>query len=127
MQNTFNRQNTVKPTALVVEDDEEQRALVSLLLEECEMAVIQCETAESAEIVLERVGGSLSMIFTDQKLAGTMSGAELAELAKNRYPDLTVIVTSGSEAPALPAGAMFMQKPWRALDILREAERAVMH
>jgi DNA-binding NtrC family response regulator len=126
MQNTP-RQNAARPTALVVEDDQDQRELVSLLLEECDMAVIQCETAESAEVVLERVGGNLSMIFTDVKLAGTMSGAELAELAKDRFPDLTVIVTSGSEAPRLPAGAMFMQKPWRALDILREAERSMMH
>jgi DNA-binding NtrC family response regulator len=125
MQNT-SKQGVAKPTALVVEDDQDQRELVSLLLEECDMAVIQCETAESAEAVLERVGDHLSMIFTDLKLAGTMNGAELAELAKHRYPDLTVIVTSGSEAPRLPAGAMFMQKPWRALDILREAER-VMH
>ncbi len=124
MQNT-SRQSTAKPTALVVEGDQNQRELVSLLLEECDMAVIQCETAESAEVVLERVGGTLSMIFTDLKLAGHMSGAELAELAKHRFPDLTVIVTSGSEAPILPAGAMFMQKPWRALDILREAERAL--
>jgi DNA-binding NtrC family response regulator len=126
MQHTL-KQSTAKPTALVVEDDQDQRELVSLLLEECDMAVIQCESAESAEAVLERVGGSLSMIFTDVRLAGAMNGAELAELAKRRFPDLMVIVTSGSEAPALPDGAMFMQKPWRALDILREAERAVMH
>jgi hypothetical protein len=37
---------------------------------------------------------------------------------------MVVIVTSGCHAPPLPAGAMFMQKPWRALDILREAERS---
>ena len=118
-------QKPVKPTALVVEDDADQRELVCALLEECEMAVISCESAESAEAVLERVGGDLSMIFTDINLAGHMSGTELAEIAKDRFPDMTVIVTSGSHAPALPAGAMFMQKPWRALDILREAERAM--
>ncbi len=117
-------QKTHKATALVVEDDREQLDLVSVLLEECDMAVIQCETAESAEAVLEKVGGDLSLIFADVNLAGHMSGTELAELAKARFPDMIVIVTSGSHAPALPAGAMFMQKPWRALDILREAERA---
>ena len=117
-------QTTRKPTALVVEDDPDQLELVSVLLEECDMAVIQCETAESAEAVLEKVGGDLSMIFTDVNLAGAMSGTELAELAKARFPDMVVIVTSGSHEPILPAGAMFMQKPWRALDILREAERA---
>ena len=92
MQNTS--KHSTKPTALVVEDDQDQRELVSLLLEECDMAVIQCETAESAEVVLERVGESLSMIFTDVKLAGDMNGAELAELAKRRFPDLVVIVHS---------------------------------
>ncbi len=118
-------QTAQKATALVVEDDPEQRELVSALLEECDMAVIQCESAESAEAVLEKIGGDLSIIFTDISLAGEMSGTELAELAKSRFPGMTVIVTSGSDAPALPAGAMFMQKPWRALDILREAERAL--
>jgi DNA-binding NtrC family response regulator len=118
-------QDIFRPTALVVEDDADQRELVSALLEECDMAVIQCESAESAEVVLERVGGSLTMIFADVNLAGDMTGTELAVLAKSRFPDLTVIVTSGSHAPALPAGAMFMQKPWRALDILREAERSL--
>jgi DNA-binding NtrC family response regulator len=118
-------QDTFRPTALVVEDDADQRELVSALLEECDMAVIQCESAESAEVVLERVGGNLTMIFADVNLAGDMTGTELAVLAKSRFPDLTVIVTSGSHAPALPAGAMFMQKPWRALDILREAERSL--
>ena len=119
--------NTLRHTALVVEDDIDQRELVCALLEECDMAVIQCETAESAEVVLERVGSDLSMIFTDVNLAGHMSGTELAVLAKSRFPNMTVIVTSGSGAPVLPAGAMFMQKPWRALEILREAERAIMH
>jgi len=118
-------QVTNKPTALVVEDDPDQRELVCALLEECDMAVIECETAESAEVVLERVGAGLSMIFTDVNLAGEMSGTELAELAKERFPDVTVIVTSGNHAPSLPAGAMFMAKPWRALDILREAERSL--
>ena len=116
--------NASKMTALVVEDDPDQRELVTALLEECDMAVIQCETAESAEAVLEKVGRDVAMIFTDVSLAGEMSGADLAEIAKRRFPDMVVIVTSGHNAPPLPAGAMFMQKPWHALDILREAERA---
>lgn len=117
-------QNSTKATALVVEDDEDQRELVCALLEECNMFCIECVTAESAEAVLERSGEDVSLVFADVNLAGPMSGTELAELAKARFPDLTVIVTSGSNVPKLPAGAMFMQKPWRALDILREAERA---
>jgi two-component system, cell cycle response regulator CpdR len=111
-----------KATALVVEDDQAQRAMVAMLLEQTDIRVIQCESAEAAELVLERVGGCLCMMFTDVNLAGRMTGAELATKARQRFPGLKVIVTSGRDPTNLPEGAMFMPKPWRALDVIREAE-----
>ena len=114
----------IKPTALVVEDDLIQRTLVSTLLEECEMNVIECESGEAAALVLDKVGGCLSLMFTDVNLAGVMNGVELAGIARKRFPDLKVIVTSGDEKPKLPSGMTFMSKPWRPLDVLREAEAA---
>jgi two-component system, cell cycle response regulator CpdR len=111
-----------KSTALVVENDQAQRAMVALLLEETDIQVIQCESAEAAELVLEKVGGCLCMMFTDVNLAGRMTGAELATKARQRFPSLKVIVTSGRNPPDLPEGTIFMPKPWRALDVLREAE-----
>jgi CheY-like chemotaxis protein len=54
-----------KPIALVVEDDVLQRELAVTLLEESEMSVIQCESAEGALRVLQKTGGRVSMIFTD--------------------------------------------------------------
>jgi DNA-binding NtrC family response regulator len=116
-----------KPIALVVEDDEMQRQLVSVLLEESEMDVIQCESAEAAELVLEKIGIGVVMLFTDVNLAGRMTGAELATIAAEKYPDLNLVVTSGTHRPALPDSAMFMPKPWRALEILRAAERSMHH
>jgi len=68
----------VKPTALVVENDEMQRTLVSMLLEEGEMYVIQCDSAEAAVHVLDQSGGRLSIMLTDVELAGAMDGIELA-------------------------------------------------
>jgi DNA-binding NtrC family response regulator len=113
-----------KPTALVVEDDELQREMVAMLLEESEMGVIQCESAEAALLVLEKMGGCLAMMFTDVNLAGRLNGIELAHAARTRFPKLRVIVTSGApQTMALPDGACFMPKPWRPLDLLREAER----
>jgi DNA-binding NtrC family response regulator len=113
-----------KPIALVVEDDALQRELVVSLLEESEMGVIQCESAEAALRVLERMGGCLAMMFTDVQLAGSIDGIALAHFAKDRFPSLHVIVTSGaSRGEGLPDGAKFMPKPWRPLDVLREAAR----
>lgn len=113
-----------KPIALVVEDDELQREMVAVLLEESEMGVIQCESAEAALRVLERMGGCITMLFTDVNLAGSLDGIALARFARERFPKMHVIVTSGAaRGQSLPAGAKFMPKPWRALDVLREAER----
>jgi DNA-binding NtrC family response regulator len=114
-----------KPIALVVEDDELQRSLVSALFEESDMRVIECESAEAALLVLDKVGCDVTVLFTDVNLAGTQSGAELADIAKARFPDLTVLVTSGHKRPDLPDDATFLPKPWRALDLLRYAERAM--
>jgi len=114
-----------KPMALVVEDDENQRNMVSTLLEECEMGVIQCDSAEVAMHVLARVGPMLSMLYTDVSLAGKVDGIELARVAHEHYPQLRVIVASGYDiGKDLPEQALFMPKPWLPLDLLREAERA---
>jgi two-component system, cell cycle response regulator CpdR len=114
---------TFKPIALVVEDDRDQRDLLGVLLEEAEYQVFSCESAEAALGLLDRYGSTMSMLVTDVQLAGTMTGADLAHVAKRRHPNLSIIVMSGSAKPALPQDTLFMPKPWRALDILREAER----
>ena len=116
-----------RPIALVVEDDDIQRAMVSFLLEECEMKVIECDTAEKATAVLQEEGVRLAMVHADLHLGGGMSGLELARLAKRQFPDLHVVIASGDTAAQAPDGARFMLKPWRPLDLLREAERSVRY
>jgi two-component system cell cycle response regulator CpdR len=114
--------NPFKPTALVVEDDVQQSELAVVLLEESDMDVIQCRSAEGAMRVLEKMDGCVSMIFTDVNLAGKIDGVELAHFATQCYPDIHVVVTSGLElTKSLPEGALFMPKPWLPLDLLREA------
>lgn len=114
---------TPKPLVLVVEDDELQRSLVSILFEECEMEVIECDSAEAAREVLEMEGRDVAMIYADVHLRGDMNGIELAEFARRKFPDLHVIVTSGDLSSKLPPGTTFMPKPWRSLELLCEVER----
>ena len=111
--------------ALVVEDDELQRELLVALLEECDLDVMQCESAEAAELILQKIGGAVAFLFTDVNLAGRKNGAELAAMARSRFPNIRIVVTSGYEAPDVPSGVKFLPKPWFALDVLREAERSV--
>jgi two-component system, cell cycle response regulator CpdR len=113
-----------RATALVVEDDPMQREMICLLLEESDMDVIECESAEAAELVLEEAGASLVLMMTDVQLAGLKNGVELAYVAKKFNPDMDVIVTSGKPLRQdLPDGAKFWTKPWVPLDVIREAER----
>jgi two-component system, cell cycle response regulator CpdR len=111
-----------KPIALVVEDDAMQRAIASMLLEESGMAVVECESAEAAVRVLEKMGDCFSLMFTDVEMGGNFDGVELAHFAHHRFPGLRIIVTSGLDPKSnLPKGATFMPKPWQALDLTREA------
>ena len=113
-----------RATALVVEDDPMQREMICLLLEESDMDVIECESAEAAELVLEEAGASLVLMMTEVQLAGHKSGVDLAHVAKKFNPDMDVIVTSGIPLrQALPDGTIFWKKPWAPLDVIREAEK----
>jgi CheY-like chemotaxis protein len=116
-----------RPTALVVEDDAAQRAIISTLLEECNFHVVELESGEAAEAAMDHLGDSVAMVFADIHLAGVMTGTEFAALAKDKFPNAQIIVSSGGVAPSLPANAVYMQKPWQALELLQVAEKALLH
>jgi CheY-like chemotaxis protein len=116
------------PVALVVEDDAEVRQLASVLLEETELRVVECESAEAALSVLQRLGEKVALVFIDIRLPGLIDGVDLARLVRTHWPHVNVIVTSGDPGDRLtklPDGAAYMQKPWRALDVLIAAERVL--
>jgi len=113
--------------ALVVEADHDQRALIATLLEETDLQVIECDSAEAALAVLDMKGDRMAMVFTDVGLAGRMDGVELAQNLDANRPDLPVIVTStqpGDVVGHLPDNVVYLSQPWRPLDVLIVAERA---
>lgn len=105
--------------ALLVEDDSLQREVLTDILKGEGLEVIECTTAEAAELVLATTGLELRALVTDVHLDGEMSGIELAEYAKRNYPDLTVIVMSGRDTPTLPRDTQFLQKPFRPAQLLQ--------
>lgn len=112
--------------ALVVEDDADTRDLAVALLEETELDVLTCESAEAALGVLETRGEEVAMLFTDVRLAGRMDGLSLAAAVTRRWPAVRVVVTSGyGDQGRVPDAATYVDKPWRALDVLMQADRAV--
>jgi DNA-binding NtrC family response regulator len=109
--------------ALVVEDDALQREVVSELLRDHGLEVVECRTAEAAELVLTSAGTELRALVTDVNLAGDMSGVELAEYAKRRFPRLNVVMVSGKGPPYVPQDIHFFLKPYRPNELLE----AVLH
>jgi DNA-binding NtrC family response regulator len=106
----------------VVEDDEIQRDMIALLLEESDFEVIQCEDAETASLAIKM--RHPSFLITDVNLSGKMDGIELARLAHRQSPEMKVIVISGqAPASALPEGVQFLAKPFYPITLLREAAR----
>ena len=107
-------------TAVVVEDDVFQREMMTVLLEESEFHVIQCEDAETALLAVRM--RHPSFLVTDVSLSGRMDGIELAHLAHQQDPEMRVVVIS-SDAPAsaLPEGVKFFSKPFHPITLLREA------
>lgn len=123
--------NAMQPephVALIVEDDPDVRDLAAALLEETELNVVEVGTAEAALDCLQERGGEVAMMFADVRLPGEMDGVQLAKAASKLWPTVRIVLTSGDpgiELSDLPEGVTFMPKPWRGLDVLVQAERAV--
>jgi CheY-like chemotaxis protein len=116
------------PVALIVEDDPHLRELAAALLEETDLRVVECEDAEAAFSFLCREGDDVALIFVDIRLPGLLDGMDLARRVRALWPQAFVIVTSGfSPEGEMPDNVVYMPKPWLALNVLMQAERASDH
>ena len=82
---------------LLVEDDALQREVLADVLKDEGFEVIECTTAESAELIIASTGTELQALITDHNLAGKMSGAELAHYARRRQPHMNIVIMSGND------------------------------
>jgi CheY-like chemotaxis protein len=114
--------------ALIVEDDPDVRDLAAALLEETPLDVVEVESAEAALECLQERGGEVAMMFADVRLPGEMDGVQLARAACKLGPTIRIVLTSGDPGARwddLPECVTFMPKPWRGLDVLVQAEKAI--
>jgi CheY-like chemotaxis protein len=123
-------QAITRDVALVVEDDHDVRDLAAAILEETDLKVVEADSAEEALHYLRENAANVALLFTDIRLPCLMDGVDLARTAHLKWPWIRVVVTSGvavDRTSDLPRGAKYLQKPWSALDVLIEAERAAAH
>jgi DNA-binding NtrC family response regulator len=107
-----------KFVALIVEDDPFQRECLADLLRSEGLEVVECANAAVAELVLASTGPELRALMTDVELGGEMSGVELAQYAKRKFPDLKVVLVSGHGPPPVPPDTHFLMKPYEPQQLL---------
>jgi DNA-binding NtrC family response regulator len=107
-----------KFVTLLVEDDILQREVMAELLKDEGFDVVECSSAEAAELIIATSGTELRALITDNTLAGSMSGVELAEYARGKYPRMNIVVISGKQVPRLPARTTFLHKPFAPARLL---------
>jgi CheY-like chemotaxis protein len=114
--------------ALIVEDDFEVRGLAAALLEETDLKVVEASSAEEALDYLNRHSEDVAFLFSDLRLPCLMDGLDLVRTVRLKWPWVRTVLTSGrpldDETGDVPRDVRFMPKPWKALEVLMEAERA---
>src|SRR5262249_6754975 len=87
-------------TVRLVEDEREVSAAAQAILGSLGYRVIKAADGPQALAVIDR-GDPIDLLFTDVILPQGMNGAEVAEKAKARRPDLKVLFCSGYTKEAL--------------------------
>jgi DNA-binding NtrC family response regulator len=103
---------------LLVEDDPLQREVFADILKGEGFEVVECTTAEAAELVIATSGLEFRAVVADQNLDGRMLGSELAAFAHKMFPRLNFVLMSGKDPPRLPGNARFLRKPFMPEDLL---------
>jgi CheY-like chemotaxis protein len=89
---------------LVVEDDDALREMTVDQVVALGYLAVPVRSAREAVELLER-GETVDMVLSDVVMPGGMTGFELAEWLRERRPDVPVVLCSGYNDVALPAGA----------------------
>jgi PAS domain S-box-containing protein len=123
-------QPTGHETVLVVEDEEDVRALVVRLLSGLGYQVLQAGDGRKALELLQQ-DSPIDLLFTDVVLPGGTNGPELARVAASRRPDIKVLYTSGytgnaiQQLDALAAEVRLISKPYRIEELARKVRCAL--
>ena len=115
-------------SVLVVEDNDEVGRFSTELLEDLGYRVKRVADAASALALLATDEFAADLVFSDVIMPG-MNGVEFANIVRERYPGLPVILTSGySEVLAENAHAGFelIQKPYSVESLSRVLRKAIV-
>ena len=118
-----------KRTIMVVDDNDEVRELAEQVLRGLGYRVLGASSGEAALDLMDRYG-SIDLLFTDIIMPGGMNGLRLAELVRERQPEVPVLLATGyiEDLPA-PVGSAttlpILTKPYRMNDLAERVRQAL--
>ena len=117
-------------SVLVVEDNAALRRVVTRQLAELGYQVLAAENAAAGLELLDRQ--SIDLLLTDIVMPGGINGRELARRARQRWPEIKIVFTSGfsearlnGDAGPLAACTPLLSKPYRKEDLASAAREAL--
>lgn len=117
-------------TVLVVEDNAALRRVVMRQLGELGYRALEAENAASGLRLME--GESIDLLLTDVVMPGGTDGRELARRARQRWPSIKVVFTSGFSETRLNGAAgplssctPLLSKPYRKEELASAAREAL--
>jgi len=117
-------------TVLLVEDDQGVLEVVTEMIKELGYRVLTAQNGLEALAILQR-GEPIDLLFTDLVMPHGISGAELAQRARQLRPGLKILLGSGYSARMSPAAAAvaadlpILGKPYRQAELAAKL-RAVL-
>ena len=115
----------IQPTVLVCEDDPLVRMVIVDYLIDNGCKVIEAGSGEEAVAFIDGPDQQLDVLFTDIRLGGVLNGWDVAEIFRDRFPNVRVLYASGySIEPRRDVeGSEFFSKPYLVDDILEASRR----
>jgi CheY-like chemotaxis protein len=117
-------------TILVVEDEEDVRAITCKFLTSSGYSVLEAANGVEALEVIARHPGRIHLVLSDMVMP-KMSGTALAERLKSVLPDAVVLLISGYAEYSQPAGdagvrpAAVLQKPFTRASLVEKVREAL--
>jgi len=113
---------------LVVEDNEDVGRFSTELLQDLGYATRRADNAKQALALIAADHGAFDLVFSDVIMPG-MNGVEMAQIIRERYPGLPVVLTSGYSsvlAQNIDHGFELIQKPYSVEALSRTLRKAIL-
>ncbi len=113
-------------TVLIVEDSREVADVTTALLEQLGYRVVRAENASEALRHLQQ-GIEFDLLFSDIVMPGAINGLGLAEICRERFPEIPVLLTSGFSDAAQAADGRFdiLRKPFELSALQRAIDQVI--